>query len=391
MILKKFTSFVLVLALILGLSTTAFADTPTTYYVSIEQVTEEANNLKRLGLFCGTNNGFELERTPTRLEGLVMLIRLMGEDEDAQKCNEVHPFEDVPTWGNGYVAWAYSKGYTTGTSKTQFSPDNSMKANEYFAFILRALGYGKDFIWPYSIEKARDLEIIPSTAYSNVNAPFLRTDVVHISYLAMSTKIKGSDECLYEDLSQRSVINSETAHAIFNKENNTERSFEEVEHISIDDMLKMLGVVFGKSLNSSHELTSNEMQTATDIVAEIITPSMSQYQKILTLHDYVANAAKYGYPNENAEAAYTASGVFIYSTAVCNGYARAFEALMKAAGLEVMLISSSEMRHAWNLVKLNDRWYHVDVTWDDDDVTPDISVRYDWFLMPDNIMEKDHY
>lgn len=202
---KRIISVILVLALILCL-TPAVTAAITTSSLTREQANKEASDLKSLGLFLGSDKGFELERAPTRLEGLIMLIRLMGEEGEAKGCSNTHPFKDVPAWGDRYVAWAYSKGYTSGTSATTFSPSNNMKANEYFAFILRALGYGSDFVWPHSIEKARDLGIIPVTAYSDSNVPFLRADVAHISYLAMSVKSKASGEPLYYELIAKGAV-----------------------------------------------------------------------------------------------------------------------------------------------------------------------------------------
>jgi hypothetical protein len=190
-----------------------------TRYISSEQANKEAEDLKSLGLFLGSDKGFELERAPTRLEGLIMLVRLMGEDASAKECSYTHPFKDVPAWGDRYVAWAYNKGYTSGTSATTFSPNNKMMPAEYFAFVLRALGYGDDFKWPYSTEKAREIELIPSDAYSDITVPFLRADVVHISYLALKTRVGGPEgEYLYYALFSNGAIDVKTALEIFKPE-----------------------------------------------------------------------------------------------------------------------------------------------------------------------------
>lgn len=53
-----------------------------------------------------------------------------------------HPsFQDVPEWALKYVAYAYAKGYSKGTSSTTFSPDELLDAKSYVTFVLRALGY----------------------------------------------------------------------------------------------------------------------------------------------------------------------------------------------------------------------------------------------------------
>lgn len=210
---KSISAAIIALMLMLYLTPTATAAEENSSGIS--QYEQDANKLKDLGLFLGTSNGFELERAPTRLEGLIMLIRLMGEDVSAKECSYSHPFKDVPAWGDRYVAWAYSKGYTSGTSATTFSPSNNMSANEYFAFVLRALGYGNDFVWPHSVEKAKDLNIIPATAYSDSKVPFLRADVAHISYLAMTAKSKVSGEPLYYELIAKGAIPAVDTLALF--------------------------------------------------------------------------------------------------------------------------------------------------------------------------------
>ncbi|NMA34537.1 MAG: hypothetical protein GX940_08325 [Clostridiaceae bacterium] len=60
--------------------------------------------LYELGLFRGTGTDssgapvFELDRSPTRAEALVMLIRLMGLEQEALNSDYPHPFEDTKAW-----------------------------------------------------------------------------------------------------------------------------------------------------------------------------------------------------------------------------------------------------------------------------------------------------
>ncbi len=65
--------------------------------------------------FKGTSNGFELDRSPTRLEGLVMLIRLLGKEDDALvESNMESVFTDVPSWGIPYTNYALKTAYQKG-------------------------------------------------------------------------------------------------------------------------------------------------------------------------------------------------------------------------------------------------------------------------------------
>ena len=79
-------------------------------------------------------NLFAPDATVTRGQFVTFLYRLSGEKSDA-----VHPFTDVPA-GSYYglaIAWAYSKGITTGTSKTAFSPDAPCTRAQIITFLYR--------------------------------------------------------------------------------------------------------------------------------------------------------------------------------------------------------------------------------------------------------------
>lgn len=53
--------------------------------------------------------------------------------------------------------------------------------------------------------------------------------------------------------------------------------------------------------------------------------------------------------------------------------------------------ASKGIGHAWNLVRLNGRWYHLDVTWDDPIPDQAGRLRYDYYLLPDKLIKKDHF
>lgn len=77
---------------------------------------------------------FAPDKAVTRGQFVTFLYRLSGEKSDV-----LHPFTDVPA-GSYYgpaIAWAYSKGITTGTSKTAFSPDAPCTRAQIITFLYR--------------------------------------------------------------------------------------------------------------------------------------------------------------------------------------------------------------------------------------------------------------
>lgn len=155
---------------------------------------EQAEILKQLGIFKGSDKGFELARKPTRAEGVVLLVRLLGKEEDAKDKQYAHPFEDVPDWASPYVGYMYKEKLTNGQSSTEFGSTNTISAAQYCTFVLRALGYDDkkgDFQWDQSVDKAVEIGLISEEdALELKSKEFVREDVVKISYNALFTNLK---------------------------------------------------------------------------------------------------------------------------------------------------------------------------------------------------------
>jgi hypothetical protein len=87
----------------------------------------------------------------SRTDAVVMLIKAMGEEEEALSFPKTHPFADVPKWADGYVSYAYENGIAGGVSPTLFGSSEPVSAEMFLTFTLRALGYkdGEDgsFKW----------------------------------------------------------------------------------------------------------------------------------------------------------------------------------------------------------------------------------------------------
>lgn len=168
---------------------------------------ELATDLKALGLFKGVSDtNFDLNREPTRVEALVMLIRVLGKEAEALNSNCSHPFTDVPAWADKYVGYAYENGLTKGTSATTFGTENA-NSKMYITFVLRALGYsdtnGEDFTYENPFVLAKKSGVLPEFVNTNT---FLRADVVTVSYTALSAKLKGSEQPLSEKLISEGVF-----------------------------------------------------------------------------------------------------------------------------------------------------------------------------------------
>ncbi len=164
--------------------------------------TSQANTLKTLGLFAGGTTGFELDRSATRVEAAVMLIRLMGKEAQAiadyNAGKSAHPFTDVPKWADTYIAYLYTNKLTTGMSPDKYGVSD-VNGQQYCTFVLRALGYSEDagdFTWedPYTL--AKNIYLLSDKQIAEMKQTFLRDQMVLLSYNSLLAKKKGIGEPL---------------------------------------------------------------------------------------------------------------------------------------------------------------------------------------------------
>ena len=165
-----------------------------------------ADSLHEIGLFQGTQNGYDLDRTPTRAEAAVMLVRLLGKEAEAKTLTYTAPFTDLKGWEKPYVQYLYSNGLANGTNRTTFNPTGKCTAQMYAVFLLRALGYSDtaDFSYANAIETARERGIY-DTGIINVQN-FLRDDAAAASYTALSVSPKNSEGTLLDQLVSENAI-----------------------------------------------------------------------------------------------------------------------------------------------------------------------------------------
>lgn len=110
--------------------------------------------------------------------------------------------------------------------------------------------------------------------------------------------------------------------------------------------------------------TKKKIDSAVNKALKNIDSGMDDIEKAMVLHDYIAINTSYR-DQASDSSRLNETGVFINHKANCQGYSVAYGLLLNKAGIDVKYVSSSAMGHMWNLVKINNAWYNVDVTWDD--------------------------
>lgn len=201
--IKRTLLFLLVLMLIS--SNMIYAEAANGLFIS------EAKALQELGLLKSSNDSFELERQPNRLEISIMLVRMLGKEQEATNKTLKHSFTDVPSWANSYVGYLYANKYTKGVSAKAFGSNIPADANSYVTYLLRALGYNDgagDFKWNSAIDKGVSVGLIDAeyAAYLKSASLFQRNDMIKLSYDAIKCKIKNSQDLLLDKLLEQKAI-----------------------------------------------------------------------------------------------------------------------------------------------------------------------------------------
>ncbi len=150
--------------------------------------------------------------------------------------------------------------------------------------------------------------------------------------------------------------------------------------------LKPTYLFSGDDLNSAKA----QFETVVNEILSGIEPSMSDYEKELYLHNSLAERVAYT-SSSNAHNAY---GALVEGKAVCEGYSEAFQVLLHRAGINGYLVTGASINpatnsaegHQWNAVEINDKFYYVDVTWDDQDS----KLYHAYFNIPESVLTVDH-
>ena len=126
-------------------------------------------------------------------------------------------------------------------------------------------------------------------------------------------------------------------------------------------------------------------------IVENMPPGLSDVEKVKYVNDYLVSQTVYNL--DSVDNPYTPYSILINGEGVCQGYALAAYLLLKEMDIDVRYVTGDAIPvggHAWNLVKVDGEWYHLDTTWNDPIPDQGKNIRYDYFLLADATISKDH-
>lgn len=118
-------------------------------------------------------------------------------------------------------------------------------------------------------------------------------------------------------------------------------------------------------------------------------PNKSVVDNIKIFHDYIINNTKYDTENVTGSSSLnssTAYGVLFNGVGICSGYTDTMQLFLEKLKVKNYRISSNT--HVWNLVFIDGKWLHLDLTWDDPISSNGIdSISHDYFLIDTEKLE----
>lgn len=153
-------------------------------------------------------------------------------------------------------------------------------------------------------------------------------------------------------------------------------------YTSIDNCVQIT-LEYNELINDISSSTASFENAANQIIAGANELS-SDYEKEKYVHDAIAEICNY---NENSSLSQSAYSALVNGSSVCAGYSRAFQYIMAKLNIPTYFVTGTATgNHAWNMVKLDDGYYNIDLTWDDQDN----GIIYNYFNVSDVDFSSTH-
>lgn len=177
------------------------------------------------------------------------------------------------------------------------------------------------------------------------------------------------DNCISD---VESIANNQT---LLSNINNYVHPYNQFSHIETEfDNLGKVTITLERPYSKNDIKMINEK--VDEIYNELYNDNISPQDNIKAFHDYIISNTKYDSDrSDNNIIKYKsdiAYGPLYQGYSLCGGYTDLMQLFLEKMNLKSFRASS--YMHIWNVVRIKDKWYHIDLTWDDP-VTPDGTDR----------------
>ncbi|MCU5440081.1 S-layer homology domain-containing protein [Bacillus cereus] len=332
---------------------------------------EEVLTLTKLGIFNGDGNGgFRPKDSVSRAE-MAQIIKNAFQVSAKQK----HTFNDVPNgfWAEGAISAVQSNGIASGTGDGKFEPAKTVTREQYAQFLYNALQYKEPAVAVQDTGDAALLAAFKDEVQKRINA--YETNIT-LPYKTTNSNTKEVMNTLFNAYKE---VASKNEYTNYNRSNVS---------YGLSGSPGNYTFTLKITYRETKEQTEYVMKQAKAIVSSITQVGMDDHEKVKAIHDYVVKHVSY----DTSYKAYTAYEALVNRSAVCQGYALLTYQLLKEAGIENHFVvgTGDGQPHAWNLVKIENKWYHLDTTFDDPVPDEQGRVTYSYFNLSDEQIARNH-
>ncbi|MCR2806755.1 S-layer homology domain-containing protein [Paenibacillus soyae] len=154
--------------------------------------------LNELGVIQGNGTDLKEDQSWKRQDVVVLLSRLLGEEEVAEDTEKSHEFTDVTNaFYDGFISWAVEEGLVEGKGNGKFGFNAELKNQEFFAIVLRAFGHDTTGEG-YAEVPALAVEYGFATEETDMTAVPTRGETYETIVTALETEVPGTGKTLGE-------------------------------------------------------------------------------------------------------------------------------------------------------------------------------------------------
>ncbi|WP_312831735.1 S-layer homology domain-containing protein [Sedimentibacter saalensis] len=177
-----------------------------------------------------------------------------------------------------------------------------------------------------------------------------------------------------------------------------------VDSFVYNDVSQLLTVNYTYDLEEKKVIQDAVKEKVEEIAGEIFKPGMSYIEREIAINNYLVSSIeydkeaadqliKYGKVDEKYYNSFNAYGALIEGIAVCEGYSEAFKLLCDRAGIDCIIVTGEldGVGHAWNRVRINDKWYDVDVTNNDKEEMANSHINIPMAISDQYLREDSYY
>ncbi|PFZ88997.1 S-layer homology domain-containing protein [Bacillus wiedmannii] len=332
---------------------------------------EEILMLTNAGVFKGDEKGNFRPKAPVNRAEMAQILTNAFHLTAKQK----HTFNDVPSgyWGENAISAVQSNGIASGTGDGKFEPGQTVTREQYAQFLYNTLQDKKPAVTVQDTGDAALLTAFKEEVQKRINA--YETNIV----LPYKTENSNRKEVMDTLINAYEEVASKNEYTNYNRSNVSYKQ---------SGLPGNYTFTIKITYRETKDQTEYVMKQAKAIVSSITQVGMNDHEKVKAIHDYVVKHVSY----DTSYKAYTAYEALANRSAVCQGYALLTYQLLKEAGIENHFVvgTGDGQPHAWNLVKIENKWYHLDTTFDDPIPDEQGRVTYPYFNLSDEQIARNH-